>query len=282
MARPRFVPRLIASFAAVLVLFCAASALAQSPPPPIQDNSFLVEEAYNQERGVVQTVFTFQRVNGSPAYVSTLTQEWPAPGQNHQISLTLPLQGAPSQAGVAQGFGDAALNYRFQLVGDGKSPVAFSPRLTLLAPTGNADRALGAGGVGAQANLPLSVVLSPALVSHTNLGATHYFSARTAAGESAPLTSWNAGQSLVWLARPDFNVLLEAVLARNEVFADEGGTTHTTEAWVSPGVRFAVNLPGQIQIVPGVAVPIGVGPSRGKTGLFLYLSVELPFWGGKD
>src|SRR5512140_1809701 len=120
------------------------------------------------------------------------------------------------------------------------------------------------------------VVLSPAFVSHTNLGATRVFSARTADGGRAPLTSWNAGQSVVWLALPNLNVLLEAVAARNEVVAEAAGTTHATEAWISPSVRFAVNLPGRLQIVPGVAVPVGVGPSRGKTGLFLYLSVELP------
>jgi hypothetical protein len=31
-----------------------------------------------------------------------------------------------------------------------------------------------------------------------------------------------------------------------------------------------------LQIGPGVAVPIGVGPSRGVRALFVYLSVEHP------
>ena len=30
------------------------------PPPPIQDNSFLIEEAYNQEKGVIQHIQTYQ------------------------------------------------------------------------------------------------------------------------------------------------------------------------------------------------------------------------------
>lgn len=270
---------LLTTLLAVLLVPSAANAQASAP---IQDNSFLVEEAYNQERHVVQTIQTFQHVSGSTGWAYTLTQEWPAPSLDHQVSVTLPLQGVASGEGLARGLGDAALNYRYQLFGDGASPVAFSPRLTLLVPTGNADRALGSGGFGAQVNLPLSAALSPKLVSHTNLGATHLFAARTADGSRAPLTSFNAGQSVVWLARQNLNVLLEAIVARNEVFADGGGTTHATDAWVSPGVRFAVNLPGRLQIVPGIAVPIGVGPSRGRTGLFLYLSVELPLLGGRD
>ena len=46
--------------AAVLVLFGLAGAAAgQDASAPIQDNSFLIEEAYNQERGVVQHLQLF-------------------------------------------------------------------------------------------------------------------------------------------------------------------------------------------------------------------------------
>ena len=65
-------------------------------------------------------------------------------------------------------------------------------------------------------------------------------------------------------------------MATNEVFDADGSLIRRTEATVSPGVRAAINLPGSLQIVPGFAVPIGVGPSRGKNAIFVYLSVELP------
>mgnify|MGYP003416988619 CR=1 FL=1 len=32
-----------------------------------------------------------------------------------------------------------------------------------------------------------------------------------------------------------------------------------------------------LQIVPGISVPIGIGPSRGETAIFFYLSLEHPF-----
>src|SRR5260221_10479412 len=45
--------------------------------PIIQDNSFLVEEAYNQEFGVVQHIQTFQRVWSTHSWGYTFTQECP-------------------------------------------------------------------------------------------------------------------------------------------------------------------------------------------------------------
>ncbi len=170
------------------------------------------------------------------------------------------------------------LNYRYQLVGDGKAPVAVAPRATLLLPSGDSKRGLGAGGVGVQAGLPLSAVLSEHFISNTNLGGTYLFGAKNTAGEQSNLWSASAGQSLIWLAHPNVNFLLEAVVARNEVFGGDGALVRRTEALVSPGIRGAINLPGQLQIVPGFAVPIGVGPSRGKNAILVYLSVELPVW----
>jgi hypothetical protein len=41
-------------------------------------------------------------------------------------------------------------------------------------------------------------------------------------------------------------------------------------------VRFAINRPSGLQIVPGIAYTIGVGPSSGSRAIFLYLSFEHP------
>ena len=48
------------ALAALLLAPCVGAQEAAPAPPPIQDNSFLIEEAYNQERGVVQHIGTFQ------------------------------------------------------------------------------------------------------------------------------------------------------------------------------------------------------------------------------
>jgi hypothetical protein len=49
---------------------------------------------------------------------------------------------------------------------------------------------------------------------------------------------------------------------------------------LSPGFRWALNFKSGLQIVPGVAVPVGLGPSAGQRGVFLYLSFEHPLFGG--
>src|SRR6266566_8506226 len=80
-----------------VVLFLAGAALAQqdsaspvSAQPRIQDNSFLVEEAYNQNFGVVQHISSFTRFWNSKDWNYTFTQEWPVPRDpRHQLSYTL-------------------------------------------------------------------------------------------------------------------------------------------------------------------------------------------------
>src|SRR5436190_22726307 len=88
----------------------------QSQQPGIQDNSFLVEEAYNQNFGVVQHISSFTRFWNSKDWVYTFTQEWPVPGdERHQLSYTLAFQHAGAFPGSGSGIGDVLLNYRYQL-----------------------------------------------------------------------------------------------------------------------------------------------------------------------
>ena len=97
--------------ALALLLLAPGGAVAQPAPaaPGIADNSFLIEEAYNQEPGVIQHISSFTRL-GEGDWSYTFTEEWPAPSQKHQLSLTLPVLAS----GAHSGLGDAAINYRFQ------------------------------------------------------------------------------------------------------------------------------------------------------------------------
>lgn len=248
-------------------------------PAPIRDNSFLIEEAYNQEDGVVQHISVFSRDRESGAWDYSFTQEWPAGGERHQLSYTVPVQRAGRDDGPDSGLGDALLNYRLQAIG-GEGRVAFAPRVSLLLPTGDETDGRGGGSTGFQLNLPLSVEFSRSFVGHTNAGFTLLPSARNAAGDTARCRSYAFGQSVIWLARPSFNLMLEALWSRTEEVAGPGATTRAEEAFLSPGFRFAIDRPSGLQIVPGLAVPIGVGPSAGDTSLLVYLSFEHPFGRG--
>ena len=236
-----------------------------------------MEEAYNQEFGVVQHISSFTRLWGSKDWVYTFTQEWPVPGLRHQLSFTLPLQHAGSVPGSGAGVGDALLNYRYQLLGNGEARVAFAPRLSLILPTGDPVLSRGQGAAGAQTNLPLSIVLTEKLVSHWNAGATFVPHAQDSSGDRAFSAGYNFGQSLVWMANPRFNVLLETVYSASQQVAGPDKTEWSRAMYLNPGIRWAYNFKNGLQIVPGIAMPIGVGPSAGERAVFLYLSFEHPF-----
>lgn len=48
--------------------------------------------------------------------------------------------------------------------------------------------------------------------------------------------------------------------------------------FVTPGVRFAMDFKSGLQIVPGIAMLLGIGPSSGDYGIFGYLSFEHPLF----
>ncbi|MEO8560834.1 MAG: transporter [bacterium] len=250
----------------------ASQAPATAPAAPISDNSFLVEEAYNQESGVVQHIGTYRRDRGGN-WLATFTQEWPAPGQRDQLSYTVPLQTA---AGGGSGLGDVIINYRRQVLGANEDPIWFSPRLSAILPTGSVGKGTGAGGPGLQVNLPLSVQLTEKLVTHWNAGAT-VIRAHSDGDVRKTARSVNAAASAIWLLAPTLNLMLEGAWDRTESLDDDGVRVAANNFVLLPGVRAAIDLPSGMQIVPGIGVPIGLGPSRGERDLFLYLSVEHSF-----
>jgi len=249
--------------------------LAAAATAPIRDNSFLIEEAYNQERGVVQNISSFIRERGTGSWLYTFTQEWPAPTIRHQVSWTL-LFVDPGDPGN-EGWGDVGINYRYMAVGADGGPVAFAPRASLHFPTGSSDEGRGNGGPAAQVNLPLSVEIGRRVVSHTNLGALHVRDARNEEGESADLDAGWAGQSFIWLLHPLFNPMLEMLWTRAESVVGDGVTEERTSFIVSPGARFAINRPSGLQIVPGIAFPFETHRGESDGAFLLYLSFEYPF-----
>lgn len=263
----------------LLLALCGTPLAAQRPAvqsatkEPIADNSFLIEEAYNQEPGVVQHISGLTKTTGQKGWAYSFTQEWPFTGQRHQLSYTLPIMqtGNPTSTGV----GDLMLNYRLQALYNEETGVAFSPRLSVSLPTGDKDKGLGIGSVGWQVNLPVSKTLGASLVSHTNAGAT-WFSSAPAVDANASLRAMNVGQSFIWLATPRFNVMLETIWSRSTT--SHGGHTSSEEsAFISPGIRWGYDFKSGLQVVPGIAFPIGIGPSSGTKQVFLYLSFEHPF-----
>jgi len=237
-----------------------------------------MEEAHNQEHGVVQHISVFGRFWDSRDWIYTFTQEWPVnPAPRHQLSYSISATHAGALSGSGGGIGDVALNYRYQLVGSGKDRVAFAPRFSVLLPTGNSRLGRGSGAVGFQTNLPLSIAATKKLVTHWNAGATFTPSTKNELDQKAFTAGYNLGQSFVWLAHPRFNAMLELVFNSSEAVVAPNATVRENSLLLSPGFRWAHNLKSGLQIVPGFAVPVGVGPSAGEKGIIFYLSFEHSF-----
>lgn len=242
--------------AAVLaVAFVATSgvAAAQTADPgrkwEILDNSFLIEESFNQERGVVQNIFTWTRQPGG-AWDAAFTQEWPAPGSAHQLSYTLPVASISGAAGL----GDIFLNYRYQLREETRHGPAISPRVSAILPTGRSDDGFGDGVYGLQVNMPASKQFGDFYV-HANAGFTWKPDV-----QATP----HVGASGVWRVTPMLHMMLEALIEIDET------------ATLSPGFRRGFNL-GEHQLVVGAAIPFTREEGEVHAALLAYCSYELPF-----
>lgn len=247
-----------------ILLYVAQGLWAQEP---IADNSFLIEEAYNQEPGVVQHISNLVYSHKSKDLEFSFTQEWPFLSQTHQLSYTVPYSSLSS--GDVKGLGDVYLNYRYQALTQ-ETWAAFSPRFSVILPTGNEKKNLGTGKIGYQTNLPFSRQVAEKWMIHANAGATMTPGVKTSNGKET-MIDYHFGGSAIWLMQWNVNFMLEYLA----VFEDDG-TKHTSVHTISPGFRYAHNA-GSLQIVPGIGLPIQLNGSAKTTSLFFYLSFEHPF-----
>lgn len=232
----------------------------------IADNSFLIEEAYNQEPGVVQHIATFVRQDGG--WTATYVDEWPLFGQTHQLSYTVP----DAWTGDGRGFGDLLINYRYQALTETATLPAFAPRLSLIAPTGSKKKGLGSGSLGLDTNMPFSKIVSDRVTLHANAGLTWLADV----DEHQP-ACLRLGFSSVYAVTRDFSVLLETLFERKQFIGESGAQEQTSTITLSPGFRSAINGAGGGQFVFGAAAPIAFSQGQIDCGVFLYLSYEHSF-----
>jgi DtxR family Mn-dependent transcriptional regulator len=278
----RAASKVLVSLARALLLLVAVAvpARAQTAVPAqkeekdfgIEDNSFLVEEAFNQEKGIFQNIFNATRTDRH--WGSTFTQEWPLGGMTHQFSYTL----AFLDGGTHTGFGDTLINYRYQALTEGPGRPAFSPRISVVIPTGRSAEGLGEGSTGLQMNLPFSKRVHD-FYFHWNAGATWLPRARPAgdevASDRADIWSPFVAGSGIFRLREMFHLMLESIVVSEQSF--DGISKKREKVFVlSPGVRGGWNL-GDRQLITGLAVPITWQADDTDAALFLYLSYELPF-----
>lgn len=278
MAVRRLLVRLIFS----LLLVNVASA-AERPIDGIADNSFLIEEAYNQEEGVIQHIFTafYSADSRRHGWTFSFTEEWPLFSEKHQISLTIPSYHLRDEGQRVSGVGDMLINYRYQALDEEDHGIAFTPRFSLITPTGSRRTGTGDGVVGYQINLPFSKKVADRIALHANLGLTHLPKVRAPLdlpggplSAKKSLVGYNLGASGIYAVTSRFNLMLEWLGVSEQRIEGDGKRQRAFSSILSPGVRGAVINEQDLQTVIGFAVPIGLNHNADHFGAFLYLSIE--------
>ena len=255
---------------AVLLASLPGAAIAQQHEFQILDNSFLVEEAFNQDRGIFQNIFSWTR-DRSGGWEGSFTQEWPAPALTHQLSYTIPFAGGD---GSPSHVGGVLLNYRYQALEEGPGRPAFSPRFSVILPTGRASDQSDRPGL--QVNLPFSKQVGDVYV-HWNAGFTWLHGIADSPSSTTNLTSPALAGSLVWNTRPYMNLMLESVVEFEDSVTGFQQTGRARVVTISPGVRGGWTLMGDRQVILGAAVPVTFSSGEHSTAVLGYFSYELPF-----
>ena len=271
----------------LLIFFSAAAARGAEPKSPIaaiEDNSFLVEEAYNQEEGVVQHIFNAVYSNDprQRGWAFNFTQEWPVFSQDHQFSYSIPSYSLREDGARVRGIGDILLNYRYQLFEEGDGVPAIAPRFSLILPTGNRRKGTGDGVVGYQWLVPISKKIPPSLAFHADLGLTYLPGVRAPLDQGGlssrrSLVSPNLAGSAIFAFTSRVHAMLEWVGTFQESINGSGKTKRDFISMISPGIRASVIDEENLQTVVGLGLPIGVTRPAPNFGVLLYFSIEHDF-----
>lgn len=229
-----------AAIVATALLLFAISASA-SHPLRIEDFHFFPESGWNRDDAALQ----YNTLLFGATFAHEINQEWSKNGR-HQLGFTVPLY-----TDRITGFGDATLNYRYQLLGNDGSRFGVAPRLSLVLPT--RSRSYGERSDGLQVSVPLSIALSSRVESHTNLALTWF--------RTRHERELSAGQGFA------FQATERASLAVDAQYTRASGGAHVVV--VRPSFQYAFDAPGGITIAPGIAAPLG-------DGIMFFVAIEHP------
>jgi len=248
----------------------------------IEDNSFLLDEAFNQDKGVMQFISNFSWSNlNSNCMVYSFTHEIPVVNNHHQASYTLQYNfNQPFGKTHYSGPGDLILSYSYMAAGK-DDRVMIIPQINLIVPTGDPAKGLGNGGFGGKLGLAITKRFSRTIVTHYNFSETMIYQAdylTTLQSESRKaeknIKVRTYAASVIWYPTSRLNLMFESVANHLSDTNANGSPLRTWQAIGNPGVRFAVDLHKAI-LVSGASFPFTVGgDSLDQPGVFIYLSLE--------
>ena len=242
-------------------------------PFKIADNSFLVEEAFNQERGHLPE--HLRRARGRAA---TGRRPSRRNGRSSRRRTSSRTRVAVSRWRTTFGFGDMLLNYRYQALEEGPGRPAFSPRVSLDPADRERRNGLGDGSRPAGQPAVQQAARRRLLALERRASPGCRAPRRGPAGDDdrADLLSPFLAGSAIYALRPMFHLMLENVLLFERSF-DGIGTVARTR---STRCRRAFAAAGTS--ATRRSSPARRSRSRGRRrartpACFCYFSYELPF-----
>ena len=209
----------------------------------------------------MQHISTFARPDGGGAWAYSFTQEWPFRGMRHQLSYTVPVLHDEAD-------GHRPRRHRAQLPLPARRArrrlgLYVAPRATLLLPTGSECSGRGAGGVGFQANLPVSIRRRPPAWRSTPMPAPPDPSAKNPPGARPPRGRQPRRQrDLAAASDRSTSWSSSCGYSTEDSWSPEDGTSGTTSGCSTPASAGPSISPSGLQIVPGVAYTVGSGRRR--------------------
>jgi hypothetical protein len=254
--------------------------------PAIEDNSMLVDEAFNQPEGIIQHI-AMLGLTGDHAELN-YTVEAPVKTARNQLSISIPWTFSAAKHTkdiTSTGPGDVILAWRHSLLGK-KHPILLVPGVSIILPTGKSRLHRGNGAFGAQFSIALTKRWSRKLISHVNFGGTFLFDADffivSADGQSlnkseGNVASRNSGTSVIWLATTRINLLLEYTsTASAPTSSTLAGFSTSTISIINPAFRTLIGNRALL-IVGGAGFPLVFTENRHpQVQVMLYFSIE-PF-----
>ena len=222
------------------------------PAAGLQDNSFLIEEAYNQEAGVVQHVGSLPPAEPRLG-VSPSTEEWPIRSQTHQFSYTRALSLA-AQRGHAAASAISNSSYRYPGAQRDRDPAGIRSAIhaSSCRPATTA-RGPAFDSYGYQINLPVSKIIADR-VTHSRQRGPHllFRRVRPAADELQPRRQHHLRGD----ARDQRAGRGARRVDRDRGSSMRAASSANSPSRCSPACRHAFNLEQGSQLVLGAGMPI--------------------------
>lgn len=239
----------------------------------IEDNSFILEEAYNQKPGQFQFIQAYRSYKSGKETRFISEGEMPLGSEKHQFSYQVTREKDEAPGSI----GDTTLNYRIQSTNE--PDLLMAHRFGLILPTGSVDKESSYGVTGLKYVQATSFLLNDYWDSHLNLLFNHYPEAKVNFSDKRrTLNEYGIGSSFIYHWKDNLNFLMELTYETLEKLNLNGKKKYESAFTINPGVRTAIDLSWkETQIVPGLAFPIRFQDDHIDHGVFLYLSIEPQF-----